>query len=317
MRPTRSSQDASSRRCHTVCVLAWNQHATTERCLQRVRDSGYAGPLTLVDNGSTLSMDYLARRFACSFSRHQENRFVNPVWNDLFDSTTTRYLTLLNNDCLVPDRYLGNAPDYMHELGAACMLPSYIYVDDILDHSARQLPSPEVWRQWDKAVFFPNGYCTSIDLDVYRTLDYRIPESFKLWFGDDWIMGQILLHHRLIVHLQNLKVLVERSRTINSQPWLSSMIEDEKACALKSPSMLLMAFLRGSASLIELVRDLPERGEDIVSSEQDPARRAVLDRAYLAWLLRLEKLARSTGDRAMMRRCRLKLVKNFGRARAL
>jgi hypothetical protein len=35
----------------------------------------------------------------------------------------------------------------------------------------------------------------TINLFIYKSLDYKIPEYLKVWYGDDWIWSQILLNN--------------------------------------------------------------------------------------------------------------------------
>ena len=32
----------------------------------------------------------------------------------------------------------------------------------------------------------------TLNLDIYKSLDYKIPNYLKLWYGDDWIWSQIM-----------------------------------------------------------------------------------------------------------------------------
>ena len=55
----------------------------------------------IYDNGSKPSYEHKIEDNNFSYHRNEENIYVNPAWNDIFDLIQTKYLTLLNNDCFI------------------------------------------------------------------------------------------------------------------------------------------------------------------------------------------------------------------------
>ena len=39
------------------------------------------------------------------------------------------------------------------------------------------------------------GWLMTLNLDVYKSLDYLIPDYLKIWYGDDWIFSQIMCNN--------------------------------------------------------------------------------------------------------------------------
>ncbi len=228
---------------HTVAVLALNKHEVTDRCLARVRASGFTGPLVLVDNGSTPPLADIAARYGCLLVRNATNRFVNPAWNQLFDLCETRFLTLLNNDCLVRDGYLDEVTGIMASAGLALAAPDGERVPSILDVSEgfdTQTAPPAI----DPAAA-RNGEVMTIDMLAYRRGRYRIPSRLLIWFGDDWIWGQLRLHGFVCARIVNRTCIREASSTIKANPHLQRILDRDARLAYNSPLFSELRVLAG------------------------------------------------------------------------
>ena len=57
----------------------------------------------------------------------------------------------------------------------------------------------------------------TINLNVYKTLNYKIPDYFKLWYGDDWIWSQILTNNLNYAIYKNRYAIHLRNKTISNQ----------------------------------------------------------------------------------------------------
>ncbi|MGY8778810.1 MAG: glycosyltransferase family 2 protein [Longimicrobiales bacterium] len=218
-----------------VAVLAYNCHEVTEACLDRVRHSGFEGDLVLVDNGSDPAFENIAERYDCRLIRNDVNRYVNPVWNRLFQTCERRFLTLLNNDCLVRDQYLNEVVSIMQENDAALAAPSFEFVEALMPHDydfSEETASPRVDESADRA-----GYLMTIDLDRYLDCDFLIPKKFRIWYGDDWIWGQLRANGQTCVRIENRTCWAERSATISRHPHLQAITTRERRSAPGSPSM--------------------------------------------------------------------------------
>ena len=94
---------------HTIAILAYNNHELTTKNLNHLISLGYGKDILLFDNGSNPSFEKISTGLNIRYHRQEQNIFVNPAWNKLFDQKNCKYLTLLNNDCFVlSQNYLGN-----------------------------------------------------------------------------------------------------------------------------------------------------------------------------------------------------------------
>lgn len=221
---------------HQVAVLAYNCHEITEACLNRVRHSGFEGDLVLVDNGSYPAFEKIAERYDCQLIRNDVNRYVNPVWNRLFQTCEHRFLTLLNNDCLVRDQYLNEVVSIMQENDAALASPSFEFVEALMPDdrdSSEETAPPRVEETADRT-----GYLMTIDLDRYLECDFLIPKKFRVWYGDDWIWGQLRANGHKCVRIENRTCRAERSATISRHPHLQAITAREERAAGRSRRMM-------------------------------------------------------------------------------
>ena len=81
--------------------------------LKRTYKNNPDSKILLFDNGSHPSFQKLITNLDIEYYREEENIYVNPAWNKIFDLVNTSYLTILNNDCFViSDGYFPSAIKY-------------------------------------------------------------------------------------------------------------------------------------------------------------------------------------------------------------
>jgi hypothetical protein len=242
---------------HTVAVLAHGQHALTRLCLARVRQSGYRGEVLLVDNGSDPPLEDVARAHACRYLRYPQNRYVNPVWNELFTETRTRFLTLLNNDCLVRNGYLDEVPPLLPEHALALVAPRAVHVDCL--EACADLAAETDAISIDRAAS-RLGHVMTMDLARLRTVSFRIPASYRLWFGDDWIWGRLRAAGYDAAVATNRSVFHQTSATLMGDAAFRRLIEVETRRAIAGFEMSRMRMLAGSVDPSTIARAILQAG---------------------------------------------------------
>ncbi|MBC8311531.1 MAG: glycosyltransferase [Candidatus Marinimicrobia bacterium] len=187
---------------HTVAILGYNNHKLTINAIKQLRKIGCDDSILFFDNGSTPSFENLLDDKNIIYLRKEENLFVNPAWNEIFDIVDTKYLTLLNNDCFVEsDNYFKDIIPHMENndiIISSCKTKNVKFYNPILKY-IYQLKY-RLKFQDEKLQFTNNarrqGWLMTINLDVYKSLDYKIPDYLKVWYGDDWIWSQMLLNDK-------------------------------------------------------------------------------------------------------------------------
>ena len=66
------------------------------------------------------------------------------------------------------------------------------------------------------------GWIMTLDLDIYKKLDYKIPNYLKVWYGDDWIWYQVrsnkkiagVFKNYLCGHVKSSSTLAPEIKTI-------------------------------------------------------------------------------------------------------
>jgi len=181
---------------HTIAILGYNNHAITMQNIRHIRHHGCNDLILFLDNGSQPSFEpLLAEIPSVLYIRKEKNIYVNPAWNELFDTVTSRYLTLLNNDCFLL------SPGYFSEI-LPHMDTNAIVLSSAKTTRVKKMPDTvqsSLFHRWlqNQPLRYRTrarrqGWLMTIDMHMYRTCEYHIPDYLKIWFGDDWIWAQII-----------------------------------------------------------------------------------------------------------------------------
>jgi len=71
------------------------------------------------------------------------------------------------------------------------------------------------------------GWIMTINLDVYKSLNYKIPEDFKIWYGDDWIWSQVARNDLNYVIYKNRYAIHQKNQTISNEK-LTAVVEKDQ-----------------------------------------------------------------------------------------
>ena len=214
---------------HTIAILGFNHHKLTLSAIQQIRESGCNDPILFYDNGSNPSFEGMINDSNFIYYRKEKNIYVNPAWNEIFDLVKTKYLTLINNDCLIQSyNYFSDILNHMDQnkiIISSCKtknIQSYNFINKLFYKIKYKFYST-------KPLLFSNGarrqgWLMTINLKKYKTLDYKIPSYLKIWYGDDWIWSQIILNNlNYSIYKNRYALHVKSSSTSN----LSSIIKED------------------------------------------------------------------------------------------
>ena len=208
---------------HTIAILGFNNHEITLSVLKQIRKSGCNDHILFFDNGSNPSFEKLIDDPNFSYHWEKNNIYVNPAWNKIFDLVSTRYLTLLNNDCFIETQnYFGEIIPDMEKnniILSSCKTKNIPYYNVIVQYIFKM----KYYRFKNSILSFSSesrrqGWLMTLNLDKYKKLDYKIPEYLKVWYGDDWIWSQILLNDLNSVIYTNRYALHVRATSTSKIP---------------------------------------------------------------------------------------------------
>lgn len=180
---------------HTIAILGFNHHHITMKVLNSVMDKNPNCKILFFDNGSTPSYKDLLGP-SIEYVRKPENIYVNPAWNEIFDLCITKYVTLLNNDCLpLRDNYFDGV---IQDMECNNLSMTSCKTVDIKTLTKAHIFFFGLWDKW-LSLFNLNpvskakrqGWLMTLNLEHYKKCDYKIPDELKVWYGDDWIADQI------------------------------------------------------------------------------------------------------------------------------
>jgi len=229
---------------HTVAVVAFNNHASTHVCISQIRKSGFSGNIILVDNGSDPPFDSLAYKYNCAYIRNKRNRYVNPAWNQIFKICDSRYLTLLNNDCIPKDNYLNEVIGIMQTHNLSLAVPNAVIVSDITNYAGSL--EADSSREIIDINIVKDGHFMTIDMQAYTQCQFLIPRGLRIYFGDDWIFGQLRLHGYLCGQISNRYCIRETGGTTSRNPQLRSIFHKDAQIAHNSPLITQLGVFSGS-----------------------------------------------------------------------
>ena len=207
---------------HTIAILAYNNHELTQKNLEHLCSMGYRKNILLFDNGSEPSFEKNSKQLDIRYQREDENRFVNPAWNIIFDQEDCDFLTLLNNDCFIlTSSYFEDILPHMekNKFGiSSCKTKniSYLKNGNFKTNDYFYFPN-EV-----KTLIFNNharrqGWLMTMNLKIYKSLEYLIPDYLKLWYGDDWIWSQFIKNNIKTAVYKNRYAVHIKSSSISSK----------------------------------------------------------------------------------------------------
>ncbi len=118
-----------------LIIVAYNDAGTLERCIESVRQSGFAGPLVIVDNASTDDTASIAHAVAGRLDgvkvvRSEKNLGYAGGVNLGVRSVTTQHIAVMNADCVVEGDWIAPCVDILERndrIAAAC--PTVILAD--------------------------------------------------------------------------------------------------------------------------------------------------------------------------------------------
>ena len=196
--------------------MAYNNHQLTAKNLEHLSSLGYAGNVLLFDNGSEPSFEKITNKLGIRYHREKENLYVNPAWNKIFQMENCEYLTLLNNDCYIlsPNYFQDILPNMdRNSIGISSCKTKNIYQ---LKNNNFNTKDYFFFPKETTSINFNNnarrqGWLMTLNLQMYKSLEFLIPDYLKLWYGDDWIWGQFLkpnintavFENRYAVHIKS------------------------------------------------------------------------------------------------------------------
>ena len=207
---------------HTIAILAYNNHQLTAKNLEHLSSLGYAGNVLLFDNGSEPSFEKITNKLGIRYHREKENLYVNPAWNKIFQMENCEYLTLLNNDCYIlsPNYFQDILPNMArNSIGISSCKTKNIYQ---LKNNNFNTKDYFFFPKETTSINFNNnarrqGWLMTLNLQMYKSLEFLIPDYLKLWYGDDWIWGQFLKHNINTAVYENRYAVHIKSSTISSE----------------------------------------------------------------------------------------------------
>lgn len=181
-------------------------------CLESL--SSQAADLIIVDNDSTPEIKKMIKDLPKIVNL--KNVYVNPAWNQLMEyflETDHDYLIILNSDMVLENGAIDKIKNIDIDSEKTIILPN------VSDH---HISEGVLTIEWG----FP-GIMIVLTRKMVEMV-YPIPETLKLWFGDDWIFKRLKKNgYQLQIHY-GIKAKHSGSRSISSLKEAEALIECDK-----------------------------------------------------------------------------------------
>ena len=194
----------------------------TTKNLEHLYSLGFVKNILLFDNGSEPSFENISNTLGIRYQREEKNCYVNPAWNKIFNQEKCEFLTLLNNDCFILSKqYFDEILPHMHI--------NSIGISSCKTKNINQLKNDNYYTEnyfyfsnEDQPLTFNDrarrqGWLMTLDLNKYKTLNYKIPDYLKLWYGDDWIWSQFIKNNVKTAVYKNRYAIHIKSSSISSR----------------------------------------------------------------------------------------------------
>ena len=215
---------------HKIAILAYNNHDLTIKNLKHLISLGYKKNILLFDNGSQPTFETKAKKLDIQYHKVPNNIYVNPAWNFIFEKENCDYLTLLNNDCFIlSENYFFEILEHMKK---KCIGLSSCKTKNVSNLNKKLSTYNYFYFHNEKAdlQYVLNarrqGWLMTIDMNIYKKLNYLIPDYLKIWYGDDWIWGQFLLNNYKTAVYKNRYAIHLKSSSMSSKE-IQYIIEED------------------------------------------------------------------------------------------
>ena len=164
-----------------IIPTMWFSHRTVPM-LEELCDNDHVSEILIVDNNKSIRPP-LPESDKIRMFEQDQNIYCNPAWNLGVSNSRCPICILLNDDVTFDTKFLKNMSDGLKNYGVVGVHPeSYgkLYGREMKKEDEGKL---------EHGGLPPSGWGCVL---CFKTKDYvEIPEEFKVWVGDDWIVKTI------------------------------------------------------------------------------------------------------------------------------
>lgn len=192
--------------------------------------------LLLIDNGGDEDIKKIVWDYSVhpkfSVITNENNVFVNPAWNQIMrtfleskykvDRATYDLLCIMNSDLELNKGWSNVVRSMLKENNRRSLSPKV--VNDLPRFN--RVVDPSNTSCMDVTIGLPGVFFTLTKEQC--KLVYPIPETIKVWFGDNWIFDKLRNNGHSTVVVDNLLAIHGNSQTVSRVPGISEIIEQDK-----------------------------------------------------------------------------------------
>ncbi len=183
--------------------------------------------LLLIDNGAEPSVKEVLNSYSAKLNvkviSNPENIYVNPAWNQIlnhFLNNKYDYLLIMNSDLILHKDWKKVLDAYLNEYPNNIPIPYISSNRNDLDRNIDIFSSIEVVAGTPGVLICLNK--------SHVNLVYPIPETLKVWFGDNWIYDGLRGVGYKTIIVNNLITYHSGSQNVSKVKGISEIIEQDK-----------------------------------------------------------------------------------------
>lgn len=186
--------------------------------------------LFLIDNGAEQSVKDVLNEFApqqnVAIFHNEKNIYVNGAWNQIlqyFLSSDCDYLIIMNSDLVLNKCWVDVLDKYFTDLPNTIPVPTVMDSPDLLD---LEITEENIITELKEGIA---GVCIILNKKHAEKI-YPIPETIRVWFGDNYIFDKLRNNGYKTFAISNLIAYHYHNGSQNVQrvEGISEIIEQDK-----------------------------------------------------------------------------------------
>ena len=185
----------------------WKAKEFTDHLVDVLIEDESDGEIIIIDNAPA---DFFYDNEKVVMLRQEENIYVNPSWNLGIEESDYDKFIILNDDIIIP---------YNLVFELESMLTPDKGIIGIDERGVIKVPHFDsknitfLDRKIDLKPIKKRGWGFGITLAGHRKSYYKIPESIRIWYGDDYLVQMNNEHHRTNYIVDDLPIFTMMSTT--------------------------------------------------------------------------------------------------------
>ena len=190
-----------------IIPTLWKAKEFTDHLVDVLIEDESVGEIIIIDNAPA---DFSYDNEKVVMLRQEENLYVNPSWNLGVEESYYDKFIIFNDDIIIPYNFVFELESMLTPDKGVIGIDatSVIEVDNFSIKNVTFLD-----RKIDLKPIKERSWGFGITLAGHRNSYYKIPESIRIWYGDDYLVKVNKEHHKINYIVDDLPIFTMMSTT--------------------------------------------------------------------------------------------------------